>query len=75
MNSFSKVYERYLLNSLSNNIEKIPFNFIVAYTKTNSSSHVIRLIENWKKHLDNTIIVGTKVKIALMMENIRKAFA
>ena len=75
MNAFSKVYERYFLNSLSNNIEKIPFNFIVAYTKTYSSSHVIRLIENWKKHLDNTIIVGTKVKIALMMENIRKAFA
>ena len=60
MNGFSKVYERYLLKSLSNLIEKIPCNFIAAYRKTYSSSHVvIRLIENWKKHLDNKKIVGT----------------
>ena len=60
MNGFSKVYERYLLNSLSNHMEKILPNFIAAYRKTYSSSHVlIRLIENWKKHLDNKKIVGT----------------
>ena len=61
MNGFSKVYERYLLlNSLSNHIEKILSNFIAAYRNTNSSSRVlIRLIENWKKHLDNKKIVGT----------------
>ena len=58
MNGFSKVYERYLLNSLSNHIEKILS--IAAYRKTYSSIHVlIRLIENWKKHLDNKKIVGT----------------
>ena len=60
MNGFSKVYERYLLNSLSNHIEKILSNFMAWYRKTYSSSHVlIRLIENWKKHLDNKKIVGT----------------
>ena len=60
LNGFSKVYERYLLNSLSNHIEKILSNFIAAYRKTYSSSHVlIRLTENWKKHLDNKKIVGT----------------
>ena len=60
MNGFSKVYERYLLNSLSNHIEKILSNFIAAYRKTYSSSHVlITLIENWKKHLDNKKKVGT----------------
>ena len=49
LNGFSKVYESYLLNSLSNHIEKILSNFIAAYRKTYSSSHVlIRLIENWK---------------------------
>ena len=59
LNGLSKVYERYLLNSLSNHIEKILPNFIAAYRKTYSSSHVpVRLIENWKKHLDNKIIVG-----------------
>ena len=60
LNGFSKVYESYLLNSLSNHIEKILSNFIAAYRKTYSSSHVlIRLIENWKKHLNNKKIVGT----------------
>ena len=60
MNGFSKVYERYLLNNLSNHIEKILSNFIVAYRKTYSSSHVLlRLIENWKKHPDNRKVVRT----------------
>ena len=60
MNGFSKVCERYLLDSLSNHIEKILSNFIAVYRKTCSSSHVlIRPIENWKKHLDNKKIVGT----------------
>ena len=60
LNGFSRVNERYLLNSLSNDIEKILSNFIVANRKTYSSSHVLlRLIENWKKHLDNKKIVGT----------------
>ena len=31
LNGFSKLYERYLLNSLSNHIEKILSNFIAAY--------------------------------------------
>ena len=35
-NGFSKVYERYLLNSLFNLIEKILSNFIAAYRKTYS---------------------------------------
>ena len=60
LNGFSKVYERYLLNSLSNHIEKILSKFIAAHRKTYSSNDVlIRLIENWKKHLDNKKIVGT----------------
>ena len=60
MNGFSKVYERYLLNSLSNNIGKMLSNLIPTYRKTYSSSYVlIRLTENWKKHLDNKKIVGT----------------
>ena len=60
LNGFSKAYERYLLNNLTSHIKKILSNFITAYWKTYSSSHVlIRLIENWKKHLDNKKIVGT----------------
>ena len=60
LNGFSKVYERYVLNSLSNHIEKNLSNFIAAHRKTYSSSHVlIRVIENWKRHLDLKKIVGT----------------
>ena len=52
LNGFSKVYERYLLTSLYNHIEKI------LCKKIYSSSHVlIRLIENWKKYLENKKIV------------------
>ena len=47
LNGFSKVYERYLLNSLSNHIEKILSDFIATYR-----------IEKWRKHLDNKKIVG-----------------
>ena len=60
LNGFSKVYERYLLNSLSNHMEKILSNFIATYRKPYSSSHVlVRMTKNWKKHLDNKKIVGT----------------
>ena len=50
-NGLSKVYKRYLLKSSSNHIEKILCNF-TTYKKTYSSCHdLIRLVENWKKHL------------------------
>ena len=50
LNVFSKVYEKYLLNSLSHHIEQILSNFIAVHRKTKSSSHVLlRLIETWKK--------------------------
>ena len=49
-NGFSKVYERYLLNSLSNHIEKILSNIIAAYRKRYSSSHV----QDWLKTGKNT---------------------
>ena len=39
---------------------KNTLNFIAAYRKTYSSSHVLMsVIENWKKYLDNKNIVGT----------------
>ena len=60
LNGFSKIYERFLLNSLSEYVENTLSEFIAAYRKTYSSNNVLlRLIENWKKHLDNKNIVGT----------------
>ena len=56
----SKIYERYIHNCLSRHSENILSNFISAYRKTYSSNHVLlRLIENWKKSLDNKNFVGT----------------
>ena len=60
MNGFSKIYDRFLLNSLSDYVENTLSDFIAAYRKNYSSNNVLlRLIENWKKHLDNKNIVGT----------------
>ena len=60
LNGFSKIYERFLLNSLSEYVENTLSEFIAAYRKTYSSNNVLlRLIENCKKHLDNKSIVGT----------------
>ena len=60
LNGFSKAYDRYLLYNLSNHIEKIFCNLIAAHRKTYTSIHVfIRLVENWKKNLDNKKIVET----------------
>ena len=56
----SKIYERFFHNSLSSYTEKILSSFISAYRKSYSSNHVLlRLIENWKKSLDNKRFVGT----------------
>ena len=56
----SKIYERFIHNSLSSFAENILSNFISAYRKAYSSNHVLlRLTENWKKSLDNKNFVGT----------------
>ena len=56
----SKIYERFIHNSLSSFAENILSNFISAYRKAYSSNHVLlRLLENWKKSLDNKNFVGT----------------
>ena len=60
LNGMSKIYERCIHNCLSRQAENILSNFISAYRKTFSSNHVLlRLIENWKKFLDNKNFVGT----------------
>ena len=52
----SKIYERFIHNSLSCYAETIS-NFVSPYRKSYSSDHVLlRLIENWKKSLDNKIL-------------------
>ena len=59
LNIFSKIYERCLHESLTPFVNSFLSEFISAYRKTYSANHVlIRLIENWKKSLDQNKFVG-----------------
>ena len=56
----SKIYKRFIHNSISSYVKNILSNFISAYRKSYSSNHVLlRHMENWKKSLDNEGFVGT----------------
>ena len=66
---FSKIYERFLHENLTNYVNTFLSRFISAYRKSFSTNHVlIRLIENWKKSLDEKKFVG-----AVLMD-LSKAF-
>ena len=60
LNIFPKIYERLLHENLTDYVDSFLSKFILAYRKLCSSNHVlIRLIENWKKSLDQKKFVGT----------------
>ena len=53
----TKVYERFIHNSLSSYAEYILSNFISAYRKSYSYNHVLlRLTDNCKMSLDKTLL-------------------
>ena len=67
--SLPKILERYIQNKVCEHINKCLSNLISAYRKNYSSNHVlIRLIEKWKKQMDNKLFVG-----AVLMD-LSKAF-
>ena len=69
LNIFSKIYERFLHENLTSYLETFLSKFISAYRKSYSSNHVlIRLIENWKKSLDQK-----KIVVVVLMD-LSKAF-
>ena len=69
LNTFSKIYERFLQEELAPFIDTCLSKFISAYRKHYGSSHVLmRLIESWKANLDNNKFVG-----AVLMD-LSKAF-
>ena len=56
---FSKIYERFLHDSLSNFTDKVLSKFVSTYRKSYSSNHVLlKLIKDWKKSLDDKNIIG-----------------
>ena len=57
LNCFSKVYEEFLLEKFKPFINTFLSKFIVAYRENYSGSHVlIRLIENWKQALYESLM-------------------
>ena len=69
LDNFSKIYERFLPENHTKYVDTFLSNFISSYRKSYSSNHVlIRLIENWKKSLDQKKFVGA------MLMGLSKAF-
>ena len=69
LNIFTKIYERFLHENLTNYVDTFLSKFISAYRKSFSSNHVlIRLIESWKKSLDQKKFVG------IVLMDLSKAF-
>ena len=59
LNVFSKVFERFILDHLTSYFKSILFEFRSAYKKQDSCQHVLlRMIETWRKCLDENKIVG-----------------
>ena len=66
---FSKIYEKFIYENLTPFVNSFPLKFISAYRKTYSTNHVlIRLIENWKKSLDQNKFVGAVFMDIFMVE-------
>ena len=69
LNVFSKVMERWTKDKIEPFVNEILSKFVSAYRQKFSSNHVLlRLLEEWKSHLDNKKFVG-----AVLMD-LSKAF-
>ena len=59
LNGFTKIYETHLKNHLVSSMNQHISNLVSAYRKNYSSQHVLmRLLEEWRKCLDNNYVVG-----------------
>ena len=69
LNTFSKVFERYILEQLTPFFNVTMYQFLSAHRKNFSCQNaLLRLIEQWRQHLDSNKIVG-----AVLMD-LSKAF-
>ena len=58
LNCFSKTYENYTNNHIVNSMSNYISTYVLAYRKGCNSQHVlIRLLEEWRQHLDNNKVV------------------
>ena len=59
LNTFSKIYEKFIQEALTPFVEKFLSKFISAYRKTYGTNHVLlRLIEQWKTALTRGLLSG-----------------
>ena len=59
LNCFSKVYEKILKTKLLEKMNNLFSPFISAFRESYNTQHVlIRLIEEWRKNLDNNYFIG-----------------
>ena len=60
LNCFSRIYENYIENRIVNSMSNYISPYVSAYRKGYNSQHVlIRLLEEWRQHLDNNkVVVG-----------------
>ena len=59
LSGFSKVFERYYLNSMLNHVNQILSKYISAYRKGHSCQNVLlKLTEEWRANLDQNKVVG-----------------
>ena len=69
LNTFSKIYEKFIKDQLLLRLDRYLSPFISAYQKGHITQHVLtRLVEEWRERLDNNYIVG-----AILMD-LSKAF-
>ena len=69
LNGFSKIYEWFLDDSLFNFLDRILSKFISAYRKSYSSNHVfLKLMEEWKKYLDDKNIVAVLMDMSKVFD-------
>ena len=62
LNRFSKIYENYINNRIVNSKSNYISPSVSAYRKGYNSQHVlIRLLEEWRQHLDNNNVVNAGV--------------
>ena len=63
LNTFSKIYEKVIKDQLISGLDKYLSPFISAYRKRYSTQHVLtRLVEEWRKRLDNNYNINGLVQ-------------
>ena len=71
LNCFSKNYENYINNHIVHSMSNYISPYVSPYRKGYSSQHVlIRLLEEWRQHLDNNIVRGAFMDLSKAFDSV-----